>query len=212
MTLSHSLGRLYQWALVLALITIGYNLLEGLVATYFGFHDETLALFGFGADSFIEVISGIGIAHMVLRMRKNPTEKRDQFEIQALKITGVAFYVLCASLSATVVLNIYLGKQPETTFWGIVVALLSIVSMYALIKAKLHVGKALDSAAILADARCTRACLMMSWLLLIASLIYMYTGLPYIDAIGTMGIVYFCFKEGQECFDVAAEKKTSCCG
>ncbi len=59
----------YKWASALALVTILYNLLEGVVSVIFGFQDGTLALFGFGVDSFVEVISGIGIWHMIRRMR-----------------------------------------------------------------------------------------------------------------------------------------------
>ncbi|MEK7852009.1 MAG: hypothetical protein AAB275_08995, partial [Deltaproteobacteria bacterium] len=61
---------LYQWANTLALITIFYNIGEGLVSVYFGLEDETIALFGFGIDSFVEVISGIGIWHMIRRFKQ----------------------------------------------------------------------------------------------------------------------------------------------
>ena len=61
--------RFYQYALWLAFFTILYNTLEGLVSVYLGVQDEALTLFGFGIDSFIEVISGIGIMAMVLRIR-----------------------------------------------------------------------------------------------------------------------------------------------
>ena len=56
--------RAYSVALGLSVSTIVYNVVEGLVSTWLGFRDETLALFGFGVDSFIEVISGVGIAVM----------------------------------------------------------------------------------------------------------------------------------------------------
>lgn len=62
---------LYKTATLLALITIGYNIAEGAVSVWFGAADETLSLFGFGVDSFVEVISGIGIWHMVRRIRSN---------------------------------------------------------------------------------------------------------------------------------------------
>lgn len=52
---------LYKQANALALITIFYNIVEGIISIYFGLDDETVALFGFGMDSFVEVISGIGI-------------------------------------------------------------------------------------------------------------------------------------------------------
>ena len=81
-------NKYYKYALWLSFITIGYNVVEGGIATWFGAEDETLALFGFGVDSFVEVISGIGIAHFVLRMKKNPDTDPDEFEITALRITG----------------------------------------------------------------------------------------------------------------------------
>ena len=46
-------GRLLDRANLLALLTIGYNVVEGIVSMSFGAADETLALFGFGVDSFI---------------------------------------------------------------------------------------------------------------------------------------------------------------
>ena len=54
--------QLYRKAFLLSLFTIFYNLFEGIISMIFGYSDETLALFGFGADSFIEVMSGVGIA------------------------------------------------------------------------------------------------------------------------------------------------------
>lgn len=58
-----------NYALLLSLVTIFYNMAEGVISTFFGANDETLALFGFGLDSFVEVLSGIGIAHMIYRMK-----------------------------------------------------------------------------------------------------------------------------------------------
>jgi hypothetical protein len=58
-----------------------------------GIEDETLSLFGFGADSFVEVISGIGIARMIIRIRKNSKSPKSKFEINALEITGTSFFL-----------------------------------------------------------------------------------------------------------------------
>ena len=55
-----SSGKLLNFAIILAIITIGYNIIEGIISIFFGTQDETLALFGFGVDSFVEVISGMG--------------------------------------------------------------------------------------------------------------------------------------------------------
>jgi divalent metal cation (Fe/Co/Zn/Cd) transporter len=191
----------YSLALGLAIITIVYNLIEGIIATWFGFEDETLALFGFGVDSFIEMISGIGILHMILRIRNNPNVTRDGFERTALRITGTAFYLLTAGLVITSVINIITGHAPESTFWGVIISSISILVMWALILGKLRAGKVLKSDPILADANCTKVCMYMSVILLASSGIYELTGFTYADAIGTLGLAWFSFKEGRECFE-----------
>jgi divalent metal cation (Fe/Co/Zn/Cd) transporter len=209
-TISNDKQRLFKFAFVLALFTIFYNVIEGIVATYFGFTDESLALFGFGVDSFIEVISGIGIASMIIRIWKNPNSNRDNFERTALKITGFAFYALVAGLLITSIYSIWTGHKPETTFWGIMISVISIAVMWLLIIGKKSVGKQLNSEAILADANCTKVCVYMSIILLLSSLIYALTNFAYIDSIGTFGLAYFSFKEGKECFEKAKSNKICC--
>lgn len=203
---------LYRWAYALAVITILYNILEGLVSIYFGIEDETLALFGFGLDSFVEVISGVGIWHMIKRIKRNYDSNPDQFERQALKITGTAFYILSTGLIATALINIYQGHKPETTFWGIVISLISISTMGLLIHYKIKVGKQLDSQAIIADANCTKACLYLSIILLLSSAGYELTGIGGLDAIGAILIAGLSFKEGRESFQKARGLSCSCQG
>lgn len=202
--------KLYQWALVLALITIFYNIGEGLVSVFFGLEDESFALFGFGLDSFVEVASGIGIWHMLRRIRKNEGETADHFERTALKVTGSGFYLLTVGLTLTAAVNLYQGHKPETTFWGIVISLISIATMWLLIHYKVKVGKALNSQAILSDAACTRACLQLSVVLLVASVGYEFTGIGGFDAVGTLVIAGLCFREGREAFEKAKAGSFAC--
>jgi len=205
--------KLYVWASALALVTIFYNIAEGMVSVFFGMEDESMSLFGFGLDSFVEVISGIGIWHMVRRIRRNEGEGPDRFEKRALVITGTAFYVLTAGLAITSLLDLYRGHKPESTFWGIIISAISIASMWALIRAKMNVGKSLNSQAILADAACTRVCLQLSAVLLIASAGYKLTGIGGLDSIGALVIAIICFREGKETFEKAKRGSFACtCG
>jgi len=204
---------LYKWASALALVTIFYNIAEGMVSVYFGLEDESFALFGFGLDSFVEVISGIGIWHMVRRIRRSGNESPDRFEKSALRITGTGFYILTVGLAATAAVNLFQGHKPETTFWGIVISLVSILTMWLLIHYKVKVGKGLNSPAILADAACTRACLQLSVVLLAASVGYELTGIGGMDSIGTLMIAGICFREGKEAFGKAKAGSFACgCG
>jgi divalent metal cation (Fe/Co/Zn/Cd) transporter len=144
-----------------------------------------------------------------------PTNKGSvhDFERTALKVTGYAFYSLVIGLTVTSIYNIWTGHKPETTFWGVVISVISIVVMWALVYGKTKVGKQLNSDAILADAGCTKVCIYMSVILLIASGIFELTGIPYMDSIGTLGIAYLSCKEGQECFEKDKSDKLcgSCC-
>lgn len=202
---------LLKLALALSIITIIYNIIEGVISIFFGLQDETLSLFGFGVDSFVEVISGIGIFHMVLKIRNNGNETRDEFERKALRITGTAFYILTVGLVISSFYNIWINHKPETTFWGIVISSISIITMTLLIYYKKKVGDALNSEAIIADANCTKTCLYLSFILLIASVGYTFTGIGYIDSVGSLGIAYFSFKEGRESFEKANSDKLCSC-
>ena len=202
---------LYGLASILAVLTIAYNILEGVASVYFGVDDDALSLLGFGLDSFVEVVSGIGVWHMIRRIRKDPASGTDRFERTALRITGSAFYVLSAGLIATAALNVYRGLMPETTFWGIVIALISIAAMGLLIRYKTRVGRQIRSEAILADAQCSRVCLWLSWVLLAASAGYELTGIGGIDAAGAVVIAAISYREGREAFAKAAGE-SCCCG
>ena len=203
-------NKYWRYAIWLALFTIIYNLIEGLVSIYFGAQDETLTLFGFGVDSFIEVMSGVGILAMVFRIRKNPGTSRSQFERTALRITGTSFYILAAGLGATAIYNLFTAHKPETTIPGLIISSISIASMWLLVVAKRRVGHALNSAPILADANCNLVCIYMSVVLLTSSLVYHFTGFGFIDSLGAIGLIYFSFNEGKEAFEKAAGMECSC--
>jgi divalent metal cation (Fe/Co/Zn/Cd) transporter len=202
--------RLYRIAFLLALFTIAANIVEGLASMALGAQDETLALFGFGVDSFIEVISALGIAQMILRIWRNPESPRSRFETTALRITGFAFYLLTAGLVLGALINIAAARAPESTRWGIVISLISLSVMTGLVAAKRRVGRALNSAPILADANCTLVCIYMSVVLLASSALFELTGFGLLDSLGALGLAWFSFREGRESFEKARGRECGC--
>jgi len=205
-----STNKYWMYALWLALFTIFYNLMEGLISISFGISDEALTLFGFGVDSFIEVMSGIGILAMVLRIRQNPDTPRSQFEKTALRITGASFYLLALGLAATAMYNLFTMHKPETTLPGLIISFISIAVMWLLVINKRKVGRALKSQPILSDANCTMVCIYMSVILLASSLIYEFTGFGFVDSLGALGLIYFSYSEGREAFEKAAGMEDCC--
>jgi divalent metal cation (Fe/Co/Zn/Cd) transporter len=202
--------RLYKKAFALALFTIIYNLIEGTVALIFGLQDGSLTLSGFGIDSFIEMISGLGIAHMIIRIRNNPGTTRDQFDRTALRITGISFYLLALGLIISATRNLITHEQPGTTVAGLIISVLSIAIMIALMSSKLSVGRALGSAPVIADARCTKICIYMSLVLLAASGIYELTKFSWIDALGSLALAWLSIQEGRE--SMQKSRKSATCG
>ncbi|MFZ1520261.1 MAG: cation transporter [Ignavibacteriaceae bacterium] len=196
--------------MLLSIITIAYNILEGFISIFFGLNDDSLALFGFGVDSFVEVISGIGIFHMIIRMKRNPIIYRDKFERTALKITGFSFYLLSVGLIIGSVVMILNEVKPETTIFGIAISIISILTMYVLLHFKLKVGNELNSDAIIADANCTKTCFYLSFILLASSLSYEVFKIGYLDLAGSLGIAYFSFREGKESIEKSKSTKLSC--
>lgn len=179
------------------------------MAILFGYKDESLSLFGFGVDSFIEVASNSGVLNMINRIRQFPDSNRTPFEKTALTITGYGFYALSVTLAVGAVLSVIQGHKPHTTFWGIVISCISIGIMYYVARSQIKTGEALQSQAIISDARCTIVCIYMSVVLLLSSFIYEVTGFAYADAIGAVGIIYFSIVEGKEALEKA--KGNECC-
>lgn len=139
----------YQYALFLSIFTIVANLVEGFASTVLGYADETLVLFGFGIDSFIEVISAIGITMMILRLAGSSKDQRTTIENLALRVTAISFYLLTAGLFITVLINLYFRQTPASTRWGVVISIISLSGMFILMKLKLRVGGELNSAPIM---------------------------------------------------------------
>ncbi len=200
-----AMDKYWGYAFWLAIFTIFYNGVEGLISVFLGFSDEALTLFGFGVDSFIEVMSGIGILAMVLRIRQHPNTPRSQFEKAALRVTGTSFYLFAVGLGITSIYNLFTSHKPETTLPGLIISVVSIAVMWLLVLGKRRVGHTLTSSPILADANCTMVCIYMSIVLLAASLIYELSGFGFVDSIGALGLIYFSYNEGKESFEKAAE-------
>lgn len=131
-----SFDKYYKTATLLSLFTIIYNLLEGLESTFLGFEEEALSLFGFEVDSFIEMISRIGILVMIRRIERNPASHTSEFEKKTLRITAYCLYALAILLVLTDAWSIFEKHEPKNILPGVIIASISIRFMWYLIKEK----------------------------------------------------------------------------
>jgi divalent metal cation (Fe/Co/Zn/Cd) transporter len=200
-------AKLWQYAMLFAILTILFNIAEGLVSIWFGVSDDMMTLAGFGVDSFIETISATGVVVMIIRIKNNAFADRSRFEITALKLTGWCFYVLSVILTFGAVYNAIQGHKPDSTVAGVIISLISIASMLGLIYAKKKLGVALSCQPLIADANCNLVCVYMSIVLLIASGAFALFHLGWIDTVGTAGIIFFSAREGRESLERAKALK-----
>lgn len=138
-----------QRGLRLEYLTLGWNSLEGLIAIVAGWLAGSIALIGFGLDSAIEVSSG---AVMLWRLRINPDrERREQAERRALKLVGISFLALAAYVAVDASKSLITREPPDESWVGIGLAVLSLIVMPLLARAKRRVAAQLGSGAMRAD-------------------------------------------------------------
>jgi len=183
------------WAQGLALFTILYNLAEGFVSMGFGWHDESLALFGFGADSFIEVAS----AGLVLwRLREEGRGCRASTREQGATFgIGLLFLLLGSGAALGAMGQLWAHAHPTTTVPGVAISLLSLGFMCFLWRAKKRAATSLDSRTLEGDAACSLACIQLSGVLLGGSLLFWVAPvLWWVDAAAALLLSVFIAREG----------------
>lgn len=189
---------LYKRALALSYFTVGYNVLEGVVSIAFGWYAGSVALVGFGSDSFVESLSG---AVMVWRFRRHGTispEEEERVEKRATRLVGYALFSLGAYVLYEAVRKLWLHEPPERTLVGVVIAVISLLVMPLLFVMKRRTAAALGSASLMADSQQTLACVLLSLSLLVGVGLNYLFGFWQADPVAALVIVVFLAREGCE--------------
>lgn len=200
---------LQKKALLLSYLTVGYNLLEGVISLLAGYLAGSIALVGFGLDSFVESLSG-GI--MIWRFRPHanlaPAEE-ERRERLAVKLVGWTFFVLAAYVLYESLEKLIFQAAPAPSLLGIIIALVSLILMPLLFAYKLHLSAGLESASLRADAKQTLACAFLSLALLVGLGLNYVAGFWQADPIIGLIIGAVLVREGR---DTLKEGKLCSCG
>ena len=204
---------LIRQAIWLSWFTIGYNIIEGLVSIGFGIEEGSVALFGFGVDSFVEVFSALvvlwrfqGEAHLGAAMSPDREQK-------ASLAIGWLFLILAGVTAFGGLAQILSRKHPDTTLPGVIVSIVSLSFMVFLWAKKKEVGTKLGSQTVVNDAACSMACIKLSAVLFVGSgVFYFAPQLWWADALAAIVMSYFIFQEGREMRAAAKAGKIACCG
>lgn len=191
---------LHKKALGLSYFTVFYNLAEGIASVAFGAAAGSFALLGFGLDSFIESLSG---AVMIWRFRmhgKISHQQEERVERQAVVLVAVAFLVLGAYVLYESMRKLYLHQRPEASLAGIIIALISLITMPSLFWLKHRTGRAIKSRSLLADSRQTLGCVALSVVLLVGLGLNYWLGLWWADPAASGLIALLLLREGYKTY------------
>lgn len=201
-------------AFLLAWITILYNVVEGVAAISFGLAEESVALLGFGVDSWVEVSAAVVVLWRLKGERGTSGALSRDRERRATLIIGGLLCTLAVGVLVGAGLQLATGAHPGTTLPGVVISGLSLSFMWLLWRSKLNAALALDSRTLKADAACARSCLQLSVVLLAGSLLYMLVpAMWWADGVAALGLAVLIAREGWENITAArAPEFTGGCG
>ena len=180
----------------LEFLTIGWNILEAIVAVVAGIAAGSISLVGFGLDSVIEVSSAVSLMWR-LSLDADVT-RREKREAISLRIVGITLMALAGYVAIDAVIALWNREHPEPSFIGIGLATLSLVTMPLLARAKRRVASQIQSRALHADSRQTDICAYLSAILLGGLLLNALFGMWWADPVAALVMAPIIAKEGIE--------------
>ncbi len=193
---------LLERALRLEYLTVGWNVIEGLVAIAAAVAAGSVALLGFGIDSFVESASGSIIIWRLLAERmQTDAEAVEAIERRAQKLVALSLFGLAAFILFEAVKTLVLQEHPEPSTVGVAVTSLSIGVMWWLAQAKRRTAIALGSRAMEADAFQTTACWWLSLIALAGIMVNALTGWWWADPVAAIAMCVFLVREGRDAWE-----------
>ena len=186
-------------ALRLEYLTIGWNVVEGLVAVTAALSAGSIALLGFGVDSFVECASGLVLLWRLAAERRGMDgEAIERLDRRAHRLVGASLFLLAAYIAVDAGHALWARERPGPTLVGIALTSISIATMLWLARAKRRAAAALGSRALEADAFQTTACFWLSVITLAGIGLNAALGWWWADPVAALGMTWFLAKEGRE--------------
>ena len=178
----------------LEILTIGWALCESAVAIFSSMRSGSISLAGFGLDSLVEVVSG---AALMWRMsHEMDPHRRQSTENVSLRIAGGCLLLLAIYVGGEAILNLVRRRVQETSWSGIAITAAAVLFMPLLSRAKRSVGNALDSAAMMTDARQTDFCMYQAAIVLFGLAVHALFGIAWADSAAALVMVPFLLRAG----------------
>jgi divalent metal cation (Fe/Co/Zn/Cd) transporter len=187
-------------ALRLEFLTVGWNLVEGMIAVTAAVIAGSVALLGFGIDSFVECSSALV---MIWRLRAERDdrltgERLESVERRARRLVAGSLFLLAAYVAFDAVQTLRTGDRPAFSLVGVVLLTVSVAVMLWLARAKRQVARELGSEAMEADAFQTTACWWLSLAALVGIGLNGLLGWWWADPLAALVIAGLVAREGRE--------------
>ena len=198
----HRRGVRLEW------FTVAWNVVEGVVAIGAGLLTGSVSLIGFGADSFIEVISAVALLWRLRKAGPNASaEERGEAERRALYLVAATFFLLAAYIAYEAGGALLSGEGPEDSTVGLVLSVVSLLVMPALAYGKQRTGREMGSEALKADAAETWVCSYLSLALLAGVGLNAAFGWWWADPVGALAMLPVIVWQGFETLGEAREER-----
>lgn len=191
-------ARLFRTALRLCLLTVAYNVVEGVLSILFGAEAGSSSLVGFGLDSGIESLSGGIMIWRILRRDREDVARDRRLERTATRLVGLTFFALAAYVGWESVRKLVLAERPAPSPGGLIITAISALVMPGLAWLKFRTARRLGSRSLEADSKETLACAFLSVSLLLGLAANALFGLWQADPVAGLVITAFLLREGFE--------------
>lgn len=186
-------------------ITVGWMLVEGVIAIGAGVVAHSVALTAFGLDSFIELFSAAVVLRRVLeRSESEERGSRTAGERTASRLVGMALYILIVYIVVSAAAGVFLRLQPEPSPVGIGLTVVSIGIMTVLWRWRLSLADRLGSPALRGDAACSVVCLYMGIATLAGLALNASFGWWWADPIAGLALIWWIRGEAKEALEAAS--------
>jgi divalent metal cation (Fe/Co/Zn/Cd) transporter len=190
---------LVRRALRLEWLTVGWNIVEGVIAVGAALAAGSVALLGFGIDSFVETASGaVMLWRFGAEAKARNHEEIERLEHRALRLVGFSLFALAAWVGFDAARTLWAQERPSPSAVGIALTSVSIVAMQWLARAKRRTAAQLGSRALQADAFQTTACFWLSVVTLAGIALNAALGWWWADPVAALAMVPLILKEGRE--------------
>jgi divalent metal cation (Fe/Co/Zn/Cd) transporter len=198
---------LLRRALLVERASIAWMVVEGSVAIVSGIAAHSVSLVVFGINSVLELIAGIVVyAQLRLEARGDTSSDSEERERKGLWAVGITLWLLCFYVLLHASRSLLLHLAPEKTVAGLVVAVLALVLTPLLAGAKLRLGRAIPSRALVADGKETIACGWLSIVVVIGVGLNASLGWWWADSAAALAMIPFLILEAREAIRLARGK------